>query len=358
MDVTAEKPKRKRTDTQAQSFSLTDFAAQYGIVLVLVILVIAMTILSPILRDGQQLFLTPRNIIQVALQAAINATIAVGMTFVITSGGIDLSVGSVVALCGVLAAMLMRDVNSLNIFGFTPALDGWAIAILGGIVAIGVGVLAGILNGVLITSLNLSPFIATLGTMGIFRGVALVISEGRSIYGFDRTFNELFAGRIPLGGDVELPVAVIIAAVIALVFWFVLTQTKLGKYTIAIGGNEDAARVAGIPIRRFKIMIYALCGLLTGIAGALLLARLNSGDPTFGGLFELNAIAAVVMGGTRLSGGQGSIAGTIVGALIISLVQNAMNIFNVPSYWQQVVIGAVIVFAVVLDQYRKRASKY
>jgi ribose/xylose/arabinose/galactoside ABC-type transport system permease subunit len=319
--------------------SLTEFFAQYGIVLVLVVLVVAMTILSPILRDGQQLFLTPRNLIQVALQAAINAIIAVGMTFVITSGGIDLSVGSIVALCGVLAAMAMRDTAVGPVGGF--------------LVTLAVGVLCGCVNGYLITRLNLSPFIATLGTMGIFRGIALVISEGRSIYGFPRSFNDFFAGRIPLGGDIELPIAVIIAALIAALFWFILTQTRLGKYTIAIGGNEETARVAGIPVQRYKIGLYMLSGLLTGVAGALLLARLNSGDPTFGGLFELNAIAAVVMGGTRLSGGQGSIGGTIVGALVISLVQNGMNIFNVPSYWQQVVIGAVIVFAVVLDQLRR-----
>lgn len=338
--------------------TFAEFFAQYGIVLVLVVLVVAMSILSPIVREGQQLFLTPRNIIQVLLQAAINCIIAVGMTYVITSGGIDLSVGSVVALCGVLSAMVMRDVNSVSIFGLNLSLDGPIGAAMGFVVAIGVGILCGLFNGILITRLNLSPFIATLGTMGVFRGIALVISEGRSIYGFDQEFKDFFAGRIPIGGDLELPVAVIIAVLIALIFWFFLTQTRLGKYTIAIGGSEETARVAGIPIAKYKIGIYVLVGFLTGIAGALLLARLNSGDPTFGGLFELNAIAAVVMGGTRLSGGQGSISGTIVGALIISLVQNAMNIFNVPSYWQQVVIGAVIVFAVVLDQYRKKASRY
>jgi ribose transport system permease protein len=335
-----------------------EFFAQYGIVLVLVVLVITMSILSPILREGQQLFLTPRNLIQVALQAAINLIIAVGMTYVITSGGIDLSVGSIVALCGVLAAMVMRDVNAVSIFGLTLSLDGPIGTVIGFAVAIGIGTLCGLCNGLLITRLNLSPFIATLGTMGIFRGIALVISEGRSIYGFDQEFKNFFAGRIPISETLELPIAVIIAVLVAVIFWFFLTQTRLGKYTVAIGGSEDTARVAGINVQRQKVGLYALCGFLTGVAGALLLARLNSGDPTFGGLFELNAIAAVVMGGTRLSGGQGSITGTIVGALVISLVQNAMNIFNVPSYWQQVVIGSVIVFAVVLDQQRRRAARF
>jgi ribose transport system permease protein len=342
----------------ARRMSLAEFFAQYGIVLVLLVLAASMTVLSPIIRDGQQLFLTPRNLIQVALQAAINAIIAVGMTYVITSGGIDLSVGSIVALCGVLSAMVMRDVNSVSVFGLTLSLDGPMAVVLGFLVAVLVGTLCGLFNGLLITRLSLSPFIATLGTMGIFRGIALVISEGRSIYGFDQEFKNLFAGRIPISENVELPIAVIVAVLIAVIFWFFLTKTRLGKYAIAIGGSEETARVAGIAVERYKVGLYVLCGFLTGIAGVLLLARLNSGDPTFGGLFELNAIAAVVMGGTRLSGGQGSISGTIVGALVISLVQNAMNIFNVPSYWQQVVIGAVIVFAVVLDQYRKRASRY
>lgn len=336
---------------------LTQVLARYGVLLVLLLMIAALSILSPIIR-GDQTFLTASNLSNVLLQASVNMIVAVGMTYVITSGGIDLSVGSVVALCGVLSAMVMRDVNAVSIFGLNLSLDGPVGAVMGFGVAIGVGILCGLFNGILITRLNLSPFIATLGTMGVFRGIALVISEGRSIYGFDQEFKDFFAGRIPIGGDLELPVAVIIAVLIALIFWFFLTQTRLGKYTIAIGGSEETARVAGIPIARYKIGIYALVGFLTGIAGALLLARLNSGDPTFGGLFELNAIAAVVMGGTRLSGGQGSIGGTIVGALIISLVQNAMNIFNVPSYWQQVVIGAVIVFAVVLDQYRKKASRY
>ena len=237
--------------------SVAEFLAQYGIFFVLLFLVVILTILSPIIRDGQQLFLTPRNLIQVALQASINAVIAVGMTFVITSGGIDLSVGSIVALCGVLAAMVMRDVPVLGPLG------GFVTALI-------VGVACGLFNGFLITRIHLPPFIATLGTMGIFRGAALVVSEGRSIYGFDRSFQQIFAARIPMG-EFELPVVVIIAAIVALVFWLLLTQTRAGKYTIAIGGNEETARLAGINVQRYKLMIYALCGGLTGLAGVLLL---------------------------------------------------------------------------------------
>lgn len=314
-----------------------EFIARYGIVFILLVMVVAFSILSPIIR-GEQYFLTGRNLIQIALQAAINAIIAVGMTFIITSGGIDLSVGSTVALGGVLAAMAMRD-TAIGPFG-------------GFFVAVGVGLACGLFNGFLITRIKLPAFIATLGTMGIFRGLALVISEGRPIYGFGREFLQIFAGNIG-----PIPTSVIAATLVALIGWFILSQTRFGKYTIAIGGNEQTTRRAGIPVNRYKVGIYGLGGLLTGIASALLLARLSSGDPTYGNSFELDAIAATVMGGTSLDGGEGSISGTIVGALIISIVRNAMNIFNVPSYWQQVVIGGVIVLAVVLDQWRKSQTR-
>ncbi|HHH41438.1 MAG TPA: ABC transporter permease [Chloroflexi bacterium] len=295
-------------------------------------MVAALSILSPLIR-GEQFFLTSRNLLQVALQASINAIIAVGMTFVITSGGIDLSVGSIVALAGICAAFAMKA-------GAGP----W----VGFLVAVMVGALCGLFNGLLVTRVNLPPFIATLGTMGIFRGTALVISDGRPIYGFGREFLEIFAGRIG-----SVPVPVIVAGLVAVIFWFVLTQTRLGKYTIAIGGSEETARLAGISIQAYKMKFYALGGFLTGIAAALLTARLSAADPTAGTFFELDAIAAVVMGGTSLTGGEGSIGGTIVGALIISLVRNGMNLFNVQSYWQQIVIGSVIVLAVMLDQWRK-----
>jgi ribose transport system permease protein len=316
--------------------------ARYGIVLVLVVMAAALTILSPIIR-GEQYFLTSRNLIQVALQAAINTIIATGMTFVITSGGIDLSVGANVALGGVTAALFMRDTGIGPIGGF--------------FVAVGVGGLCGAFNGLLITRLDLPPFIATLGTMGMFRGMALIISDGRPVYGFGREFLQIFARTVDLPLIGSIPTQVIFALVIAVVFWWVLNRTKFGKYTIAIGGSEETTRLAGIPVDRYKVGIYVLCGLLTGVAAALLLARLSSGDPTFGTFFELDAIAAAVMGGTSLSGGEASIGGTVVGALVISLVRNGLNLFNVPSYWQDFVIGAVIVLAVMLDRWRKRQTR-
>jgi ribose/xylose/arabinose/galactoside ABC-type transport system permease subunit len=317
---------------------LSDFIARYGIIFVLIIIVVALAILTPSLR-GEQYFLTKRNLLQVALQASINTVIAVGMTLIITSGGIDLSVGSMAGFAGVVTAVAMRD---------------HGVGYLGGLLAaVGTGAACGLLNGLLITRANLQPFITTLGTMGIFRGLALVVSNGRPIYGFNPDFIKTFSGETIL----EIPKPVIVAAVVAVLGWLVLTQTRFGKYTIAIGGNEETTGLAGIPIRRYKLGIYTLGGFLTGIAAALLTARLSSADPIAGSGFELDAIAATVMGGTSLSGGEGTIMGTMVGALIISLVRNGMNILNVQSFWQQFVIGSVIILAVMLDQWRRKQAR-
>ncbi len=312
-----------------------EFFARYGIIFVLVIMVIALAILTP-LRRGEQFFLTERNLLNVALQASINAVIAVGMTFIITSGGIDLSVGSMAGFAGVITAIALRDYGVGYIGGF--------------LVAVGTGAACGVFNGILITRVNLQPFIATLGTMGIFRGLALVASNGRPIYGFNHRFITTFSGSTIL----DIPKPVVVAMMVAIAGWLVLTQTRFGKYTIAIGGNEETTGLAGIPIRRYKLGIYALGGFLTGTAAALLTARLSSADPIAGNGFELDAIAATVMGGTSLTGGEGTILGTVVGALIISLVRNGMNILNVQSFWQQFVIGSVIILAVMLDQWRKK----
>jgi ribose transport system permease protein len=244
-----------------------------------------------------------------------------------------------VGFVGIATALVLRD------YGVGP---------IGGLlVAMAVGSLCGLFNGVLITRANLQPFIVTLGTMGMFRGLALVASNGRPIYGFNPQFVRTFSGNT-LG---DLPKPVIVAALVALSGWLILTQTRFGKYTVAIGGNEETTGLAGIPIKRYKLGIYMLGGFLTGIAAALLTARLSSADPTAGSGYELDAIAATVMGGTSLSGGEGTILGTIVGALIISLVRNGMNILNVPTFWQQFVIGSVIILAALLDHWRKSQSR-
>jgi ribose/xylose/arabinose/galactoside ABC-type transport system permease subunit len=326
---------RQRSTSARASNPILEFIARYGIIFVLILMVIALAILTP-WRRGEQYFLTERNLLNVALQASINAVISVGMTFVITSGGIDLSVGSMAGFAGVITAIALRDYGVGYIGGF--------------LVAVGTGAVCGLFNGLLVTRVNLQPFIATLGTMGIFRGLALVASNGRPIYGFNHRFISTFSGETFF----NIPKPVIVAAAVAVAGWLVLTQTRFGKYTVAIGGNEETTGLAGIPIQRYKMGIYALGGLLTGISAALLTARLSSADPIAGNLFELDAIAATVMGGTSLTGGEGTILGTIVGALIISLVRNGMNILNVPSFWQQFVIGSVIILAVMLDQWRKK----
>lgn len=323
----------KPTPARPRGESARTWIAENGIFLVLLVMVIALAVLSPIVR-GEQYFLTSSNLLQVLLQAAINLLIALGMTFVIASGGIDLSVGAVVALAGLFAAYVMQH-------GSGPWLGFAAAAVA--------GAACGLINGLLITRLKLQPFIVTLGTMGMFRGLALIFSEGRPIYDFPGRFNAIFAGTF-LG----VPTPVWVAGLLSVIAWLVLTQTRFGKYTLSIGSREETARLAGIHVDRFKLGIYALAGVLTGIAAALLTARLSSADPTAGTLFELDAIAATIMGGTSLTGGVATIPGTIVGALIISLVRNGMNILNVPSFWQQFVIGAVIILAVVLDQWRKR----
>jgi ribose transport system permease protein len=318
---------------QQRPSRFVDSLAKYGIFLILIIIVLALSIITPVVR-GEQLFLSSRNILQVLLQASINLIIAVAMTFIITSGGIDLSVGSIVAIAGIMAALAMQG-------GANP----W----LGFLIAVVAGTFCGLFNAFLINVVGLVPFIATLGTMGIFRGLGLIFSEGLPLYGFSRDFLAIFAGRVG-----PVPVQVIVAIGIAVLGWFVLTQTRFGKYTTAIGGNEETAKLAGILVKSYKFGIYALGGLLTGVASALLTARLSSADPTAGTFYELDAIAATVMGGTSLSGGSGSVLGTVVGALVISLVRNGMNLLNVPSFWQQFVIGSVIILAAALDQWRKR----
>lgn len=320
----------------AGALSLSDFVTRYGIFLVLLVMVVVLSVITPIVR-GEQYFLRLDNARQVFLQAAINLTIALGMTFVIASSGIDLSVGSVVALGGLAAAFAMR-----------AGVDPWT----GFLIAVATGAACGVLNGLMVSRLGLQPFIVTLGTMGIFRGLAQVISEGRPVYDYGTRFNTIFAGSI-----LEIPVPVVISLVLAAVCAFTLTQTRFGKYTLSIGSREETVRLAGIDVDRYKVLVYGLCGLLTGVAAALLTARLSTADSNAGQFFELDAIAATVMGGTSLSGGVASISGTVVGALIISLVRNGMNILNVPSFWQQLVIGGVIILAAVLDQWRRRQGK-
>jgi ribose transport system permease protein len=282
-------------------------------------------------------FLTVSNLLNVAEQAAIIAIVAVGMTFVIITGGIDLSVGSVLAFAGVvMASVLHREVP-------LPA----ALA-----VALGTGLCCGLVNGALITVGRLPPFIATLGMMSVARGTALMFTEGRPVSGFSGGFRSLATGEL-LG----VPVSVVIMVGVYVVAHFVLTRTKLGRYTYAIGGNEEAALLSGVNVRLYKAAVYGISGMLSGLAAVLLTARLNSAQPTAGTMYELDAIAATVIGGSSLLGGEGSMTGTLVGALIMGVLRNGLNLLNVSSFLQQVVIGVVIIGAVLVDMSLKRRQR-
>lgn len=301
---------------------LLHYGRQFGTLAGLVVLCLVLWALTPH-------FLTISNLLNVAQQTTIVAIIAVGMTFVIITAGIDLSVGSMLAFSGVvMATLLVRGVPL-------------PVALL---VAIGTGLIGGALNGLLITIGRLPPFIATLGMMSIARGAALVFTEGRPVSGFSDGFRKIAVGEV-LG----IPAPIIIMLVIYAMAHFVLTRTKLGRYTYAIGGNEEAAILSGVNVRLYKTLVYALCGALSGLAAIILTARLNSAQPIAGMMYELDAIAATVIGGTSLTGGEGTVIGTLIGALIIGVLRNGLNLLDISSFVQQIVIGAVIVIAVLLD---------
>ncbi|MFL6253837.1 MAG: ABC transporter permease [Pyrinomonadaceae bacterium] len=281
-------------------------------------------------------FLTVSNLLNVAEQAAIIAIVAVGMTFVIITGGIDLSVGSVLAFAGVVMASALHAEVPVPL----------ALA-----VALGTGLFCGLVNGALITLGRLPPFIATLGMMSVARGTALMFTEGRPVSGFSGSFRSLATGEL-LG----VPVSVVIMVGVYAVAHFVLTGTKLGRYTYAIGGNEEAALLSGVNVKFYKAAVYGLSGMLSGLAAVLLTARLNSAQPIAGMMYELDAIAATVIGGTSLLGGEGTVVGTLIGALIMAVLRNGLNLLNVSPFIQQVVIGSVIIAAVLIDMWLKRRS--
>ena len=304
-------------------------ARQFGTVIGLVVLSLILWALTPH-------FLTVSNLLNVAQQTAINAVVAVGMTFVILSGGIDLSVGSILALSGVVLGTLLQDGQALPV----------ALAL-----ALGVGLVCGAANGALVSWGSLPPFIVTLGMMSVARGAALVFTEGRPISGFDAGFRSLATGSVWfIPGPVVIMIAVYAAA------HLVLTRTTFGRYVYAIGGNEEATRLSGIPVRFHKTMIYGVSGLMSAVAAVILTARLNSAQPIAGIMYELDAIAATVIGGTSLMGGQGTLAGTLVGALIMGVLRNGLNLLGVSSFLQQIVIGAVIIGAVLIDTLLKRRA--
>jgi ribose/xylose/arabinose/galactoside ABC-type transport system permease subunit len=305
-------------------------ARQFGTVIGLLVLCAILWILTPH-------FLTVSNLLNVAEQTSINAIVAVGMTFVIISGGIDLSVGSIVALAGVVLGTALQDGQPL---AFALPLS----------LVVGLG--CGLVNGALVSWGGLPPFIVTLGTMSIARGAALLFTEGRPVSGFSPTFRAFATGRVGF-----IPAPIIVMALVYLSAHFVLTQTTFGRYVYAIGGNEEATRLSGVAVRFHKTMIYGVSGLMSAIAAIILTARLNSAQPIAGMMYELDAIAATVIGGTSLMGGEGTLGGTLVGALIMGVLRNGLNLLGVSSFLQQIVIGGVIVVAVLLDTVLKRKHR-
>ncbi len=306
-------------------------ARQFGTLFGLVTLSAGLWILTPH-------FLTVANLLNVAEQTSINAVVAIGMTFVILSGGIDLSVGSIVALSGVVLGTAL---------GTAPG-DGLPLLVALSL-AIATGAGSGLVNGALISWGRLPPFIVTLGMMSIARGAALLITEGRPVSGFGPGFRVLATGRL---GPVPAPIVITVAAY--LVAHFVLTRTTFGRYVYAIGGNEEATRLSGVPVRFHKTMIYGVSGLTSALGAVMLTARLNSAQPIAGTMYELDAIAATVIGGTSLMGGEGTLGGTLIGALIMGVLRNGLNLLGVSSFLQQVVIGSVIIAAVLIDTVLKR----
>jgi ribose/xylose/arabinose/galactoside ABC-type transport system permease subunit len=304
-------------------------ARQFGTVIGLALLCAGLWILTPF-------FLTVSNLVNVVEQTSINAIVAVGMTFVILSGGIDLSVGSIVALSGVVLG---------------TALQGGVALPAAMLLTLAAGFACGAANGALIALGRLPPFIVTLGMMSIARGAALLVTEGRPVSGFAASFRALATGRV---GPVPAPV--IVMAVVYAVAAFVLSRTTFGRYVYAIGGNEEAARLSGVAVRFHKTLIYGVCGVTSAVAAVVLTARLNSAQPIAGINYELDAIAATVIGGTSLMGGEGTLGGTLVGALIMGVLRNGLNLLGVSAFLQQIVIGAVIVVAVLLDTVLKRRS--
>ena len=318
--------------------SLNGFVQKYAIVLILIAMIIVVSFLSPV-------FLQPVNLLNIVRQISVIGLIAMGVTVAIISTGIDLSSGSVVGLASVVAASLAQQ-------------PGWAqakypglevpliVALLGGL---GVGMACGFVNGFLIAKFKIPPFIATLGMMTAARGLALLYSNGRPLSSLTDAYNFIGAGTI-LG----VPVPIIILALVGIGTHIMLNNTKFGRYVYAVGGNELAARFSGLNLDRVKIGIYTFAGLLAGLAGIVVSSRISSGQPGLGVGYELDAITAAVIGGTSLSGGIGTVWGTVVGALIIGVLNNSLDLLNVSAYWQQIMKGAIIVIAIIIDERKKR----
>lgn len=323
MEVVLEQAPKKKIDKN-------ELLKRYGIVFILLLMVIGFTTVKPV-------FLRSANIINIFRQVAVIGTLALGVTLIIITAGIDLSSGSVVALVGVITATLAAPGN--NIF----------LAIIIGLV---IGAVCGLINGAIIAKTGIPPFIATLGMMTAARGSALLFTGGKPVSNISESFLYLGAGKIG-----PLPVPVLIFLLMGLITHIILRKTKFGKTIYSIGGNIQAAKLCGINVNKVLVIVYGYAGIMSAVGGIILTARVSSGNPTSGLAYELDAIAATVIGGTSLTGGVGLISGTIIGALIIGVLNNGLTLCGVSPNWQQIIKALIIVGAVTIDTYRNKTSK-
>ncbi len=307
---------------------LSDAVSQLAAAGALIVIFIFLSIVSPA-------FLTANNLFNVGVQISVTAIIAVGMTMVIITAGIDLSVGSVAALSGVAGALTMVNMGFPTILG-----------ILAGVV---IGAVAGAVNGFWVTVADLPPFIATLGMLTAAQGLVFVISNGVAVFGAPSSFRLLGQGAV---GPVPIPIIALI--VVALAGYFVLSRTKLGRYSYAIGSNPEAARLSGIPVKRYLMIVYIISGALAGFGGMIAASQVNSGQPNYGIGLELYVIASAVIGGASLFGGRGTVAGTLIGAFLIALIQDGSVLLGINTFYQQIIIGIVVWLAVYWDQLRRK----
>jgi len=313
--------------SKVNSKKVKNILGSYGIIFVLIALVVIFSILS-------SRFLMADNIFNILRQVSIVGIISVGMTFVMITGGIDLSCGSIVGATGVGAALLMTEYN------MNPVLACVLMCIF--------GIIIGIANGYFISYLNVPPFIATLGMMTSVRGIAYIVTGGLPVFGFNRDFTVLGQGYLSI---IPIPVLIMIAA---FAFGFIfLTKTRAGRHIYGVGGNEEASRLSGVHVKRIKFLVYAVAGFMSGLAGVVLLARVNSGQPNAGEGYEMDVITGVVLGGVSMSGGQGRIVMVIIGVMIMGVLTNGMTMLSINEYIQQFVKGMVLIAAVAFDSFIK-----
>jgi ribose transport system permease protein len=307
---------------------LSEVVSQLAAAGALIVVFVFLSFASPV-------FLSADNLFNIGSQTAVVAVIAIGMTLVIITAGIDLSVGSVAALSGVLGVMMMSQAG-------LPV----PLAILGGTL---VGATCGLVNGLLVSVAGLNPFIATLGMLTVARGLTFIFTNAVAVFGAPNSFRLLGQGVIG-----PIPISILMIVLVAVAGYIVLSRTRLGRYAYAMGSNLEAARLSGIPIKRYLTSVYVISGALAGFGGMIAASRVNSGQPNFGIGLELDVIAAAVIGGASLFGGQGTVVGTLIGAFLVALIRNGSVLLDINTFYQQVIIGVVIWLAVIWDQYRRR----